>query len=126
MLLRNADRFIKGIRTNPGIPFWQDALKGAFLGDFADELGPAGALAQIALTFVPGVGDAGIMRDLIADMRGRDDVDIALNVLALTPFLGGVAKTAEVLRNTRRVGQTLHIVRRPSASMDADGIGRAR
>jgi hypothetical protein len=125
MLLRNADRLFKGLRARPDVPWWQDVLKGAVLGDFAGKLGVAGATTQIALSFVPAIGDLCIMRDLVADMRAGDSVDIALNVVALTPFLGGVAKTADVLRNTRRVGQTLQVLRPSGARGDGDGFGRA-
>lgn len=124
MLLRNANRVISGLRARPGVPWWQDALTGAVLGDFAPQLGLAGAAAQIGLTMVPGIGDVCIMRDIVADMRAHDNVDIALNVIALTPFIGGAAKTAEVLRNARRAGQMLHLIGRPGMLRDGDGVGR--
>jgi hypothetical protein len=126
MLLRNASRLFRGLHTHPDVPVVQDVLKGAFLGDFANRLGLPGAATQVTLSMVPVIGDFAIMRDIVADMGRRDDVDIALNIIALTPFLGGIAKTAEVVRNARRVGQTLHIFPEPHDYVDGDGIGPAR
>jgi hypothetical protein len=125
MLMRNANRLFNSLQNRPEVPWWQDVLRGAVFGDFADKLGVPGAAAQVALTLVPGVGDICILRDIVADMETRDTVDIALNVVALTPFLGGIAKTAEVVRNARRAGQTLHMFPQPGAAFDGDGIGRA-
>jgi hypothetical protein len=125
MILQNAGRLFNGLRASADAPMWEDVLKGAFLGDFADRLGLPGAATQVALTMIPGVGDVCIMRDIIADMGNRDTVDIALNIVALTPFLGGIAKTAEVVRNARRVGQTLHFIPQSGNEVDGDGVGRA-
>ncbi len=90
------------------IPFVRDVFKGAFRGDFAREIGVAGAVTQILLAFVPGVGTLCALRDCIADHRKRDRFGFWLNVLALAPFFGGFPKTAEVLRALNHVGRAIH------------------
>lgn len=90
------------------IPFARDVFNGAVRGDFAREMGTAGAITQIILGFVPGVGTVCAIRDCIADHRKRDRLGFWLNVLALAPFLGGFPKTAEVLRAVHHVGHAIH------------------
>lgn len=84
-----------------------DVARGAFQGDFARDLGLAGTLTQAALGYVPGVGTVCAARDAVASWRQRDRVGCALNALALVPFVGGVAKTAEALRNAQRISRAL-------------------
>lgn len=95
------------------MPLWRDALNGAALGDFAPELGLAGAVTQVTLSAIPVIGDVCDVRDAIASIGRGDRVDVALNLLAMTPALGSVAKVAAVARRTRRVGQRLHIIGNP-------------
>lgn len=85
----------------------RDVARGAFQGDFAPDLGLAGTLTQAALGYVPGVGTVCAARDAVASWQRRDRLGCALNALALVPFIGGVAKTAEALRNTQRIGRAV-------------------
>lgn len=89
-----------------------DAARGVFQGDFAADLGLAGAVAQATLGFVPVFGTLAAARDAVANWRGRDRIGFVLNLLALVPFFGGFAKTAEVARNVQRVGRTILVFRR--------------
>ena len=89
-----------------------DAARGVFQGDFAADLGLAGAVAQATLGFVPVFGTLAAARDAVANWRGRDRVGFVLNLLALIPFFGGFAKAAEVARNAQRVGRTIAVIRR--------------
>jgi hypothetical protein len=93
------------------IPFVLDVFNGAVLGDFAREVGAAGAVTQVILGFIPGVGTVCAIRDCIADHRRRDRLGFWLNVLALAPFLGGFPKTAEVLRALRHVRRAVRVMR---------------
>jgi hypothetical protein len=86
-------------------PILRDILRGAFLGDFAGELGLPGAIVQVGLNFVPIVGSLCALRDAVAGWRRGDRPGIALNLLALIPVIGGVAKAAEVWRHARRLGR---------------------
>lgn len=88
-----------------------DVAAGLFLGDFASELGLPGAVTQIAISFVPLIGSLCAVRDLVADVRRRDRLGALLNVLALTPVLGGFSKTFEVIRSTAHVGHAVHVSR---------------
>jgi hypothetical protein len=76
-------------------------------GDFARELGLAGALTQAALGYCPGVGTCCAARDLLADLRHRDGLGALLNSLALFPVLGGFPKTAAALRHIHLIGRAV-------------------
>lgn len=80
-----------------------DVVRGAFLGDYAPELGLPGTVTQVALSFVPVVGTLCALRDARADQARSDRPGVILNLLATFPLLGGVAKTAEVLRHAQRL-----------------------
>ncbi len=86
-----------------------DVAAGLFLGDFAHDLGLPGAVTQVVISFVPLIGSTCAVRDLVADLRRHDHVGAALNVLALTPILGGFSKTFEVIRSTAHVGHAVRI-----------------
>ena len=94
------------------IPFLRDVFNGAIRGDFAAEIGLAGALTQAALGFVPVVGTLCALRDVLADLRYRDRMGCLLNALALVPFLGGFPKTAEVIRVIHHAGHVVHVSHR--------------
>jgi hypothetical protein len=87
------------------VGFFRDILRGALLGDFAMDLGLAGAVTQVALAYTPVVGDICALRDMAGDIYHRDKVGFLLSMMALVPVLGGIAKTIDVIHNTRRVGQ---------------------
>ena len=87
--------------------FFRDILRGALLGDFALDLGIAGALTQVALAYTPIVGDICALRDMAGDIYHRDKLGFLLSAIALIPVLGGIAKTVDVIHNTHRVGQAL-------------------
>lgn len=88
--------------------FIGDVSAGLLLGDFAHELGLPGAVTQVAVSFVPLIGSICAVRDLTADLRRHDHIGAALNVLALTPILGGFSKTFEVIRSTAHLGHAVH------------------
>lgn len=94
------------------IPLGRDIWNGAVRGDYAPALGVPGAATQIALAFVPGVGTLCALRDALADWAKRDGAGVALNLLAVVPFLGGFPKTAAVLRTVQHVGRAMHVTRR--------------
>ncbi len=79
-----------------------DLYRGVVWGDFDLQLGVAGAIAQSAVGFVPGVGTITALRDLIACLRQRDLLGIVLNILAAFPVFGGLAKTADALHTLHR------------------------
>jgi hypothetical protein len=79
------------------VSFWRDVYNGAVLGDFAREKRLGGALAQIVLSFTPGVGTICATRDCVADLRYRDGLGFFLNLLALVPVFGGFSKTLDVI-----------------------------
>lgn len=87
--------------------FFRDIFRGALLGDFALDLGLAGALTQVALAYTPIVGDICALRDMAGDIYHRDKLGFLLSAIALIPVLGGIAKTVDVIHNTHRVGQAL-------------------
>lgn len=87
--------------------FLRDVLRGALLGDFALDLGLAGAVTQVVLAYTPFIGDICALRDMAGDLYHRDKFGFLLSVLALVPVLGGIAKTIDVVHNTHRVGQAL-------------------
>ncbi len=89
------------------VGFFTDILRGALLGDFALDLGIAGAITQVALAYTPVVGDICALRDMVGDVYHRDKFGFLLSVLTLIPVLGGIAKTIDVIHNTRRVGSAL-------------------
>jgi hypothetical protein len=89
------------------VGFFTDILRGALLGDFALDLGLAGAVTQVALAYTPVVGDICSIRDMVGDLYHRDKLGFLLSMLALVPILGGIAKTIDVIHNTRRVGHAL-------------------
>lgn len=89
------------------VGFFTDILRGALLGDFALDLGIAGAITQVALAYTPIVGDICSIRDMVGDLYHRDKLGFLLSMLALVPILGGIAKTIDVIHNTRRVGHAL-------------------
>ena len=71
------------------------------------DLGIAGAITQVALAYTPIVGDICSIRDMVGDIYHRDKLGFLLSMLALVPVLGGIAKTIDVIHNTRRVGHAL-------------------
>ena len=81
----------------------RDMLRAVFLGDFALDLGPAGAITQVVLACTPVVGAVCAVRDMAADVSHRDRLGCLLNALVLLPVLGGIAKTLDVIHNTQRV-----------------------
>lgn len=89
------------------VGFLRDILRGAFLGDFALDLGIAGAVTQVALAYTPVVGDLCALRDMVGDIYHRDRVGFLLSAIALIPVFGGIAKTVDVIHNTHRVGKAL-------------------
>lgn len=89
------------------VGFLRDILRGALLGDFALDLGLAGAVTQVALAYTPVVGDICAVRDIVGDLYHRDKLGLLLSVAALIPVLGGIAKTIDVIHNTHRVGKAL-------------------
>lgn len=99
-------------RQRPGLI--GDVLNGAVRGDFAPELGLAGALTQVVLGFVPVVGTMAALRDFFADWRHHDRLGTLLNALAVIPLAGGFAKTADVLHNLHHVNQVWRALHRPS------------
>jgi hypothetical protein len=79
-----------------------DLFRGAVLGDFDRRLGPAGATAQSVVGFIPVVGTLAALRDLLACIGQRDPLGIFLNLLAIFPVFGGLAKTADALHALHR------------------------
>ena len=84
-----------------------DMFRGAFLGDFATDLGIPGAIVQIIFGFTPGIGDICAIRDTIADALRRDWIGLGLNILALVPVAGGFPKAIEVIRTLSHLGLSL-------------------
>jgi hypothetical protein len=80
-----------------------DVVRGAIQGDFAQDLGLPGAVTQVALRYLPVVGTVCAFRDAAADKRRNDAPGVVLNLLSAFPLVGGVAKTAEVLRHSQRL-----------------------
>jgi len=79
-----------------------DVYRGVVWGDFDQDLRVGGAVAQAVVGFVPVVGTITAVRDLLACLRQRDLLGIVLNLLALFPVLGGLAKTADALHTIHR------------------------
>ena len=96
-----------------------DIMRGAFLGDFANDLGIAGAIVQIIFGFTPGIGDICAIRDSLADALRRDWIGLGLNILALVPIAGGFPKTIEVLRTLTHLGHIGHVAHRRAHERDA-------
>src|SRR5215510_10409343 len=63
------------------IRLFPDIIKGAFLGDYANRLGIAGAITQAILFYIPVVGTLCAMRDYFASRRRRDNLSAFLNLL---------------------------------------------
>lgn len=82
---------------------FEDMARGALQGDFAPELGLPGAATQVALAFVPVVGTLCGLRDAAADRRRGDYAGVALNLVAMLPMVGSVAKAVELGRHARRL-----------------------
>ena len=97
----------------------RDIARGAVLGDFAPVLGLAGAATQVVLGYLPVIGMLAALRDAAAAWRRRDWPGCTLNLLALVPVIGGVAKTVEVLRDARRLGRAVVVQRRARATARA-------
>jgi hypothetical protein len=107
----------------PHHPLIPDIAKGLVLGDFAGQLGPAGAVTQIVVNFIPGIGTLAALRDLVADIRKPEPLGILLNSLSVVPVLGGLTKTAEVLNNVSFAGESfvcLHGLRERAAFKDGE------
>lgn len=103
-------------KTWGGPPLVSDVVRGALLGDWAGELGLPGATTQVLLNFVPVVGSICALRDAAASWRSRDRAGVALNLLAILPWIGAVAKIAEVWRHVQRLRRGFEVtyrVRRP-------------
>ncbi len=94
-----------------------DLYRGVVWGDCDLELGVAGSLAQAAVGYIPVVGTLAALRDLLACLGQRDRLGIVLNLLALFPVAGGLAKTTDALhtihryhrRVQRRARRTQHV-----------------
>lgn len=86
----------------------RDIFNGAVRGDFAAELGVAGALTQIILAYVPVIGTICAIRDYLADRQSGDSIGVWLNILAVVPFFGGFPKTAEVIEHAVHLGKMQH------------------
>jgi hypothetical protein len=93
------------VRRRPS--FLKDVYNGAVQGDFAPEMGIAGAITQMSLGYCPGIGTLCASRDLVADLRQRDRLGALLNTLALFPILGGFPKTAAVMRHVHLIGRAI-------------------
>lgn len=105
----------------PHHPFLPDVANGIFLGDYAKTLGPAGAVTQVVVSFIPGVGTIASLRDLTADLRKPEPLGIILNTLSVVPVLGGFTKTAEVMSKVTFAGESFvcaHGIREQAAFRD--------
>ncbi len=108
----------------PEIPhhsFFPDIASGMFLGDYSKTLGPAGAVTQVIVSFLPGIGTVASLRDLSADLRKPELLGIILNSLSVVPVLGGFTKTAEVLSKVSFAGESfvcVHGIREREAFKD--------
>ncbi len=103
----------------------RDVARGAFLGDFADELGLPGAATQVGLSFVPVLGALCDLRDAAASRRRGDTPGIALNLLALLPLVGGIAKGVGVWRHAKRLQRGLVVSYHQRQSGDQAALPRA-
>jgi hypothetical protein len=107
------------------VGFVRDILRGALLGDFALDLGLPGAVTQVVLAYTPVIGDICALRDMAGDLYHRDKVGFLLSVAALVPVLGGIAKTIDVIHNTRRVGNA-YVRSRQSRLQSGQSASRVR
>jgi hypothetical protein len=80
----------------------RDLYRGVTWGDFDQELGTAGAVAQSSVGFIPIAGTIAALRDLIACIGQRDPLGVLLNILAIFPVLGGFAKIADAAHTLHR------------------------
>jgi hypothetical protein len=85
----------------------RDILRGAFLGDYARDLGVLGAITMAVLGFVPVIGTLCALRDLFANWRHHDRVGVVLNLLAVFPVFGGFPKLLEVIRGAHHIGRAV-------------------
>lgn len=103
-----------------------DIYRGVMWGDFDQDLGVAGVLATAVIGFVPVAGTLAALRDLLACLGQRDLLGIVLNLLALFPVLGGLAKTADALhtlhRYHRAAQRRAQRVQLGAASQDSDRV----
>jgi hypothetical protein len=89
-----------------------DVWAGAMRGDFARDLGVAGALTQIVIGFLPVFGTLAALRDMLADLKYNDRAGCLFNALALVPIFGGFSKTMDVLRALHHAGHAVHVTHR--------------
>jgi len=107
----------------PHHPLVPDIMNAILLGDFCRTLGPAGAVTQVIMNFIPGVGTLTAMRDLVADVRKPEPLGIVLNGLSVIPVLGGFTKTAEVMSHVSFAGESfvcLHGLQERAAFRDGE------
>lgn len=105
----------------PRHPVIPDICRAAFYGDFAGQLGPAGAVTQIVISFTPGLGTLAAMRDFVADVLKPEPLGIVLNGCSMLPVLGGFTKTAEVMNRVQFANESfvvLHGVQERTAFQD--------
>lgn len=86
------------------IPQWlKDILEGGILGDFGDNSSLAGLIAQVAIGFIPIVGQIADIRDIIANIKGVLDgkegaaVFLVISIVAIIPGLDAL-KAAKALK----------------------------
>lgn len=86
------------------IPQWlKDIFEGGILGDFGDNTSLAGLIAQVAIGFIPIVGQIADIRDIIANIKGVLDgkegaaVFLVLSIVAIVPGLDAL-KAAKALK----------------------------
>ena len=79
------------------------SCRGRCSGTLHATWGLPGAVVQVALNFVPVVGSLCALRDAAANWRVKDRKGVALNLLAIVPVIGAVAKTAELWRHVGRL-----------------------
>jgi hypothetical protein len=89
----------------------EDIANGLLRGDFAPHLGPAGAMTQIVVGFVPGIGSVAACRDLVADIGQRRPFSAMLNVISIVPGVGGFSKMAQVMSRAMFAGEAFVVVR---------------
>jgi len=95
----------------PHHPVGADIADGLIRGDFAPHLGPAGAMTQIVIGFVPGIGSVAACRDLVADIGQRRPFSAVLNAISIVPGVGGFSKMAQVMSRAMFAGEAFVVVR---------------